>query len=820
MPFWFNGYELDEGTIELRLGGEPVPIEPQVFDVLRYLVDNRDRVVPKTELLDAVWGDQFVSESALTTCIKQARQAVGDNGRDQRVIKTSHGKGYRFIAVVVDRAAPASETVTEAAPSDDDDELSAVAVPPHRPALRVPLMGREADVSVIKRRIADRRLVTLVGMGGIGKTHLLRHLDHALAADYDGGSVLVELAPLRSGDALGPALVDLVPGADTSTGDPIEVFLGWLKPRRCLLLLDNAEHVASDAADLCRQVMDRCPGVDLVVTSRVGLGLAGESIHPVGPLELDAAVSLFVERAFDGGADLDPDQPELRTLCRKLDGVPLAIEIVAARAPLLSVADLTANLERHLAASHPAEDARHHTLAATLRWSLDDLGSRERRVLEEFTAFAGSFDLAAADAVASVDDVTDSLLDLCRRSLVVPGPQNETSRFRLLEPVRLFAAESTEADEPSAAGAARLRHAEYYRDLAARADRWISSHALDRGMVTMTLEWPNIRAAFHTFASDQNVDAMTELVVATGSYASARLTVEVFRWAERTYELVQHTGVAPSPELLAILAGSGANVVELERVNQLMAAIDPTHPSPHVRQARIVQDWYQGRMDSVIHLLDRALEEHNGEGGYWESTFLVLRILPAFGPDRRSPDLLDRLEALAATDGMSGALFAQVGRGVRLAWLGRPDLATVELDQAVATAEAFGAAGMAQVLHSLRSSTHQETGEQDRAAEVLAEWIERAVVSGGWSMAAESLGWAAIVLTDGGRADVAAQIMAARRAAGYRYHQQYEERLESQINDALEPADRAERVELGGRLGLVAAVELALDELKDLATTS
>lgn len=445
-------------------------------------------------------------------------------------------------------------------------------------------------------------------------------------------------------------------------------------------------------------------------------------------------------------------------------------------------------------------------------------------MLEELTAFAGSFDLTAAGVVASADDVTDSLLDLCRRSLVIPEPQNETSRFRLLEPVRLFAAEypaggeRKAGEEPAAADAARLRHAEYYRELAVKADRWMSSHALDRGVVTMSMEWPNIRAAFHTFSSEQHVDAMTELVVATGSYASARLTVEVFQWAERTYEILQHAAATPDPELLAILAGSGANVVDLERMNQLMADVDPAHPSPHVRQARIAQNWFQGRMENVIRLLDGGLEEHAGQGGYWESTFLVLRVMPAFGPDRRSPDLLDRLEGLAATDGMSGALFAQVGRGVRLAWLDQPELAAIELDQAAATAEAFGAAGMAQVLHSLRTSTHQATGEQVRAAEVLAEWIERAAVSGGWSMAAESLGWAALVLTDRGRADVAAQIVAARRAAGYRYHQQYEDRLEARINDALRPADRAENDRLGDHLGLAVAVELALDELKALAT--
>lgn len=812
----FGAYVVDEGAIELRRNGERVPLEPRVFDVLRYLIEHRERVVTKVELRDAIWGDQFVSDSALASCIKQARQAVGDDGRSQDVIETTYGRGYRFVADIDSVDDDLASAAGPGAASSGPDTAARPGRP--RPAARTrrlgPLVGRDTDVAAIRRRLETRNLVSLVGMGGIGKTHLLNHLGAALGEDYEDGAFSVELAPVRSADAVGAAFLESVGAVDTTGPDPVERLLGWLEPRQVLLLIDNAEHVAADVAALCAQVLDRCPEVDLLVTSRTRLDVNGESVQPVGPLDADAAVRLFVERAFDCGADLVADDAELRDLCARLDGVPLALEIMAARAPLLSVADLAANLDRHLRAVHRTDEERHHTLEATLQWSFADLSDEQRRVLGKLTVFAGPFDLPAAEAVADAD-VTDVLLELCRRSLLVPVAGSRTSRFRLLEPVRLFAASGDDSADDVGS-----RHAAYYLRVAAEAADRIVSDEIDHGMATMWLEWPNIVAAFEFYSTERDVAAMTELLTATANYSEARLLAEVCAWAEEALDIARAEEIEPDPVLVANLARFSVHTGRLAVTDELLAGIDPADGSTHVRMAFILCDWYQGRLESTLRHIDAAIEDVHGQGGYWEGTLGVIRLISDPTASAGTIAAIDRLEELADGGGLTGALYAQVARGVRLSCEGHPELGAVELDRALAVAEGFGAMGFAQLIEILRARAYRELGEPSRAASVLAESIKRAVASGGWALAAESLGAAANVLSDGGRADVAAQILAARRSAGYRFRSDDDATLRQRIDDALAPDELAANEGLGQGLALGAAVDLALNSLSELAATA
>ena len=808
MRFAFEDFELDDETFELKQGGERVAMEPQVFDVLRHLVHHRDRVVAKAELLDEVWGDQFVSESALSTRIKQARQAVGDDGKAQRVIATSHGRGFRFVApVVVD---PASRSTEVGVAPDHDDRPDGRS--PSRPE-PTEILGRDEDAAAIRARLENRRLVTLVGVGGIGKTHLLHHLGAELAPRFDAGAVVVELAPVRTDRAVAAALLEAIGGGDSPGAEPFEAALAWLEEREVLLLIDNAEHVAREVADVCRAILRRCADVRILVTSRERLNVVGESVHPVGPLGGEATVALFVERAWDGGVDIEPQRTDVHELCERLDGVPLAVEIMAARAPLLSVADLSADLERHLAAVYRAGHDHHETLEATLRWSFDGLAEQERRLLEDLTVFAGSFDLAAAEVVSGLDPCLDPLLELCHRSLLVPSPGPSTSRFRLLEPIRLFAASSNVAIDD-----ARDRHARHYLAEAIQADRLMASPEIDEGLARLRTEWPNVRAAFGRFEATGEIDAMAELVNATANYAEARLLTEVHRWAERAHRAALDAGVTPDPVLAANVARFSVHHGQLERMSELLDPIDRDHPSPHVRMAFIGRDWYVGRADDVFELLDRTLDEVRGEGGYWELTFTLLRVMSAQAVGDRLTELLDRLDGRLADDRPTAEFFQRTAEALRLQWDGRLTEAIVAFDEALARAEALGAAGFGLVANSLRTRAYRSLGDPAQAAALVGPSIRAAVESGGWSLAADSLVTAAIILADGGRADVAAQILAARRRAGYRFAGNAEAAFRKRLTEELGQAAYAANNEVGEQMGLAAAIDRAESELADLAT--
>lgn len=818
MRYAFDDLVLDDETFELRRDGELVAVEPQVFDVLRHLIVHRDRVVEKTELLDSVWGDQFVSESALSTRIKQARQAVGDDGKRQQVIRTAHGRGYRFVAAVAtdgEAGSGGGSAAVDGAGPDGDGAMPDTTTIGQR-AIRRPrpvgaIQGRDAMAAAIERRLDTRRLVTLVGMGGIGKTHLLHHLGHRLADRYADGAVLVELAPVRSGGAVGAALLDAVGGTDRAAVEPAEAAVDWLADRRVLLLIDNAEHVRSEVAELCRTILRRCDGIELVVTSRERLNVVGESVQPVGPLSDEAATALFVDRAYDAGVDLDGDRSDVRELCARLDGVPLAIEILAARAPLLSITDLAADLERNLGATHLDGDEHHRTLEAAMRSSFDSLAELERRLLEDLTVFAGSFDLDAAEVVSGLDAVTEPLLDLCRRSLVVANPGASDSRFRLLEPVRLFAASTNAAIDD-----ARQRHADHYLAVAEWADEVLRTAAIDDGLDRLTIEWPNLRAAFETAEQTGDVDAMTRLLLASVNYAEARILVEVHDWADRVDAAARSADRELTPELLATRARFAVHHAELDLADRLLDEVEPTLTSNHVRMGFIARDWYRGRIDDVLDRLDPAIEEARGDGGYWELSLTMLRVMASPAAGQRPEHLVDRLTALAG-GGPTPALFARLAAAVRLHWSGRPEEAIAVLDEAIALAEARGHTGFAQLGHLLRTGSQRAAGDRRRAAADVASSLARGLESGGQSIVVDSLTAAAAILVDGGRPELAARILASRQAAGYRSGGADHGPLIDRVTEVLGQEEIAVALEEGRRLELAAAITLAVDGLRELA---
>jgi len=349
------------------------------------------------------------------------------------------------------------------------------------PAQRSTFVGREDERRRIRQALDASRLVTLTGVGGTGKTRLAIEVAHDLSDAAPGGVFFVDLARLTDGAFVWEALaagLDFAPDAGAEVPPQVTARLGT---RRALVVLDNCEHLLDDAADAVDAVLGACPGVRVLATSREGLALDGERVVPIAPLSTDAtderaapAVRLFLERAADAhGASYDAaDLAVIHQICLRLDGLPLAIELAAARTAVLSPADLLARLEnrfRLLTGGRRGKRNRQRTLEEAIAWSYDLLAAGEQVLLRNLAVFPAAFDLARAAAVAGGGDdaVTLDLLDsLTAKSLVqVERGQSGETRYRLLETIREYAqarlVEAGNADE------IRLRHA---ADTAERAE--------------------------------------------------------------------------------------------------------------------------------------------------------------------------------------------------------------------------------------------------------------------------------------------------------------------------------------------------------------
>ena len=837
----FGRFQLDPTVRELNGENGPIHLERQVFDVLLHLIEHRDRIVTKTELIDEVWGDRFVSESALTSRIKDARQAIGDDGRRQHLIKTIHGVGYRFVG----DAEPMTGAAVEAGDSGDSDRADDAAddsgsVGSHaRLAPPKPTIGRNHDVAAVIESTGRRRLVSLIGPGGVGKTHLLLHVGDRLT-EAGARTVLLRLAEVHDVEAIGPALLDACGAAQQVGFTARESALRYLATQRLVLLVDNAEHLRLAVSDVIRSILYRCPDVTVLATSRERLSIVGEYVHRVEPLPPEAGVELFVESARAAGADLSADRDDVRALCRRLDGVPLALELVAARTALLSIPDLATNLASHLTtqlAGDPAGDgsgdpARHRSLEAALAWSLDALDPTERRLLSDLSVAAGSFDLAAASALATdeVDaevgaevgsDVTAPLLRLCERSLVVALPSNTESRFRLLEPIRLFA-----ADDDGSIVAARARHVAHYTARAEEARRtMIATPAIDESIDQLRADWSNLRAAFGYAESADDLTSMARITVATGDLAELRLMTEVGDWADRVLtarDLGAGTEAGRSdldPALAANVAATRARLAahrgDLDLARELLADVPPETDDLPVLMARIWIDYFAGRLTEAEALSRRALERMDGGGGLTELGILTIEIFRRSHRGAVTAEHVEPVIRLARSGGPTARCFAHIARAAGR-WQTELDLDAIEdLDQAIEEAEALGLGLLRSAASSYRSVLLASHPDRLRAATGVREQLVHSRSIGFWTVIAADLPMIAKVMTDLDETETAARLIGLRQVAGYDVGtSQIISAMVLAVLEEVLPADRLATLLAEGReLTVESGTLLALDVL-------
>jgi predicted ATPase/DNA-binding winged helix-turn-helix (wHTH) protein len=558
----FANCELDLDRVVLCRDGEEVKLEPKAFDLLAYLVERRGALVRKEELLDAVWGDRFVSESALTTRIKIVRQAVDDDGNRQAVIRTVHGKGYEFVAPVERVTGPA------VAPDRTSSAIAGLGT-----AIQ-PLIGRESLMAALVDALGTHRLITLVGPGGVGKTSVAFELARTVAAGYEDGVHVIELVSVVDEAATSAAFATAIDVNLRRSRSIDDAIVEILRPRHSLLLLDNCEHLVEPVATLVNRILREAPAVSVLATSREPLAVAGEQVWSVDPLSTAAekdvslvdltaipAVALFIERAraADPGFVVDDDTaPVIVEICRRLDGIPLAIELAAARARVIGIAEIAQRLDERfslLKAMRRGRDPRHRTMHDAISWSYEMLEPDERELFTALSVFAGSFDLRSAEALSPGGDTLDLLTRLTDRSMLSVRPQTVGApRYELLETLRDYG--RTRLDDERAAELFTTHAAHFAGDAAGIEsalrgpdEAWAMAHAES--------SFADLRAA-QGFALELGaLDQAFGLIGSIREFAMRAMRYEVFAWADaacRAPDALEH----PLAPVLTGMRGYGA----------------------------------------------------------------------------------------------------------------------------------------------------------------------------------------------------------------------------------------------------------------------
>jgi predicted ATPase len=425
--------------------------------------------------------------------------------------------------------------------------LGSPALPNNLPAQLSTFIGREREVSEVRALVESARLVTLTGAGGAGKTRLGLQVAAELLDGSGDGVWLAELATVTDQDAVATAISQALRLAVNPGRPVLEVLLDALAPQDVLIVLDNCEHLIGGCAKAAEAIVRRCPRVRLLATSREPLGIGGETIYRVPSLSLPGpgdpgsgtpgssdAVALLAERARAQGIALPVDEeggPLAVSVCRRLDGMPLAIELAAARLRSMSLAELHDRLDqrfRLLTGGSRTALERQQTLRATVGWSYSLLTAAERVLLGRLSVFAGSFDLDAAEAVCGFGDidaldVSGLLGSLVDKSLVVAEPTSMALRYRLLETIRLFAAERLAEAGGQEVAAVAWMHCAHFLAVAGAAAAHLTGPEQGSWLARLDADQANMRrAAGHAAGRPDGTALVLRLGVALDRYWRAR----------------------------------------------------------------------------------------------------------------------------------------------------------------------------------------------------------------------------------------------------------------------------------------------------------
>jgi predicted ATPase len=445
------------------------------------------------------------------------------------------------------------------------------------PAEVTSFLGRRKEVTAIGHALRTDRVVTLVGVGGVGKTRLALHTAAGVSRDFRDGTWLVELAPILDGSALVEAVAGVfavAPKADRSWRDGL---IEAIRARKLLLVLDNCEHVLDEATLLVEALVAHCPDVTVLSTSREALGVSGEWAWRVPSLDLgpdSTSVALFVDRARASAPEYDPTQDldAVEEICRRLDGIPLAIELAAARVRSMTPTQIRDRLDerfRLLTGSRRSTE-RHQTLRHAVQWSYDLLNEEEQRVLRRVSVFAGGFALAAGTTVCGHDaeggpdefEMLDRVDSLVRKSLLQVERTATDLRYGMLETIRQFAEERLAESRESEV--VRGWHAEYFADRAEAAFEQYRGPQEGQVYLFVDTEMANLRAAFRWAVDHGHADAAIRIAAGVHQAARMRLRTETFGWAAEVVDVARTMEHRRLPLLLTMACDSAWGLGQLD----------------------------------------------------------------------------------------------------------------------------------------------------------------------------------------------------------------------------------------------------------------
>jgi predicted ATPase/class 3 adenylate cyclase len=439
------------------------------------------------------------------------------------------------------------------------------------------LVGRDDDAVRVGELLDGAPMVTLIGVGGVGKTRLALHVAGELAGIFPDGAWFCDLAPVTTADAVPSTIAAVVEAGATAGRPPEDVLIDFLRNKRLLLVLDNCEHLVEPAGELAERILRECPRVRVLATSREALAVDGERLWPVRPLAVPAegaglddasaspTVQLFVDRvrAFRPDFRLDVGNASaVVEICRRLDGIPLALELAAARARSMSPSDIATRLDHRfglLTGGRRRAVARHETLRAAVDWSYDLLDDVERDVLDRVAVFVGGFNLEAAVDVTPArlsDDVVDVVGSLVDKSLLVADDAAESTRYRMLETIRQYALERLDA--AGVTDEARDRHATYFARFAERAAIGLLSVDELAWHERTRVDLDNIAAATAWAAETGKAELALRLGTALSAQLFYRQSWEVSLLAQTAVETPGAAGHELYPLALACV-GEGAH---------------------------------------------------------------------------------------------------------------------------------------------------------------------------------------------------------------------------------------------------------------------
>ena len=691
------------GSLRVRMGIHSGPAELRDGDYYGTAVNRAAR------LMSVAHGGQVVVSHATEELVRDALVSelglvdLGEHGlrdvdRPERVFQVTHAELVRDFAPLQSVERPASAL----------------------PVAQTSFVGRERELAALIDALRDARLVTLIGAGGVGKTRLALEAAAEVAGEFRDGAVLCELASVTDRVAVADAVatrLEVRPVAEVSVADSI---VATLAGREMLVVLDNCEHVLDAVGVLADALVRSCPRVTVLATSREGLGIDAEVLRPIRSLgmpddlasldELAATESarLFVARAVAVRPEFVLDEATgaaVGDICRQLDGVPLAIELAAARVGSLTVREITERLDqrfRLLTGGRRTALERHQTLRNTVDWSYELLDEAEARVFDRVSVFAGGFTLDAAEAVVSGDgvdglDVLDLVGHLVARSMVIADDSGGTTRYRLLETMRQYARERL--DETGDADAWRARHAEYFLELAGQATAGRGPDELHAaGIVAADLA--NFRAVLDWSVASRRADDALRLCVALAPFTDWPATRIVLGWCG------------------AALAVPGGNDRELR-----------AHAAAWDAWSSVFGRGELGRAREVIASMEQAYRD---AGVPLDGTAFMVLVQVA-GQEGRWQDAVDHVDdGLAVTTDVAGwdRSFLLATRAILLSGMGKADDAIASAELALVAADERGSfaqraradTALGYVLADIdpmRAIYHLERSRASRVGEIL-----------------------------------------------------------------------------------------------------